>query len=57
MEGDHPDNVQLDPEMRVVLYSCLGILMIVFWLLLVNRYRAHRDLAVVGALKRRLSRL
>ena len=56
-KGDHPDNVQLDPEMRVVLYSCLGILMIVFWLLLVNRYRAHRDLAVVGALKRRLSRL
>ena len=56
-KGDHPDNVQLDPDMRIVLYSSLGILMIVFWLLLVNRYRAHRDRATVGALRRRLSRL
>ncbi len=56
-KGDHPTNVQLDPEMRVVLYSSLAILMIVFWLLLINRYRAHRDHAIVGVLKRRLSRL
>ncbi len=57
--GDHPDDVisRSDPDMRMALYSCLAILLVVFILLLVSRYRAHKQRAVLGLLRRRTSRL
>ena len=57
--GDHPDDVisRSDPDIRMTLYICLGILMVVFILLLRMRYQAHIQRATVGALRRRISRL
>ena len=57
--GDHPDDVisRSDPDMRLALYSCLGILLVLFILLLVSRYRAHKERAQIGVLRRRVSRL
>ncbi len=57
--GDHPDDVisRSDPDIRMTLYICLGILMLVFILLLRMRYMAHIQRATVGALRRRISRL
>ena len=56
-QGDHPNNVVMEPEMRVALYSNLGLMMIVFFLLLRLRYRVRRDALTVSALKRRLARM
>ena len=57
--GDHPDDViaRSDPDMRMTLYLCLASLMVVFFLLLVLRYRSHRDRATVRVARRRLNRL
>lgn len=55
--GDHPNNVGLEPEMRVVLYSCLLIFIIIFSLLVRLRYRVHMEERTAVALSRRLSRL
>ena len=57
--GDHPDDVisRSDPDMRRALYSCLAILLVLFILLLVSRYRAHKERAQIGVLRRRVSRL
>ena len=55
--GDHPNNVGLEPEMRVVLYSCLLIFIIIFSLLVRLRYRIHMEERTAAALSRRLSRL
>ena len=39
--GDHPNDVvrRSDPDMRMTLFICLGILMVLFILLVINRYR------------------
>lgn len=55
--GDHPNNIGLEPEMRVVLYSCLLIFIIIFTLLIRLRYRIHTEERTVSALSRRLSRI
>ena len=55
--GDHPNNIGLEPEMRVVLYSCLLIFIIIFTLLIRLRYRVHTEERTVSALSRRLSRI
>jgi heme exporter protein C len=55
--GDHPNNIQLEPEMRVALYSCLLIFIIIFSLLVRLRYTIHLQERVASALSRRLSRL
>ena len=55
--GDHPNNIGLEPEMRVVLYSCLLIFIIIFTLLVRLRYRMHTEERTVSALSRRLSRI
>lgn len=55
--GDHPNNVQLDSEMRIALYSCLLIFIIVFALLMRLRFKVHMQARVVSALSRKLSRL
>ena len=47
----------LEPEMRVVLYSCLLIFIIIFSLLIRLRYRVHMEERTAVALSRRLSRL
>lgn len=55
--GDHPNNIQLEPEMRIVLYSCLFIFIIIFSLLVRLRFRVHMEERTASALSRRLSRL
>lgn len=55
--GDHPNNIGLEPEMRIVLYSCLVIFIIIFSLLVRLRYRVHMEERTASALSRRLSRL
>ena len=55
--GDHPNNIQLEPEMRVVLYSCLLIFIVVYSLMLRLRYRVHMEERTASALSARLSRL
>ncbi len=58
--GDHPDMVVsngLTSDMRLALYPSLLALLIVFFLLLHLRYRAHRDALTVQAIRRRLARL
>ena len=55
--GDHPNNIGLEPEMRVVLYSCLLIFIIIFTLLVRLRYRMHTEERTISALSRRLSRI
>ena len=54
--GDHPNNIGLEPEMRVVLYSCLLIFIIIFTLLIRLRY-GYTEERTVSALSRRLSRI
>ena len=55
--GDHPNNVQLETDMRIALYSCLLIFIIVFSLLVRLRFKVHMQERVASALSRRLSRL
>lgn len=57
--GDHPENVisQSDPDIRMTMYICFFVLLLVFSLLLYLRYGALRDQATLGALRRRLSKL
>ncbi|MEE2645382.1 MAG: cytochrome c biogenesis protein CcsA [Myxococcota bacterium] len=55
--GDHPNNIRLDPEMRVVLYSALFFMIILFIQLLRLRYQSHLQQRTLAALRRRLSRL
>lgn len=55
--GDHPNNVVITDEMRVVLWTCFAVLTVVFFLLLRMRYRARREGLAVLTLKRRLARL
>ena len=55
--GDHPNNIRLDSEMRVVLYSALFFMLILFVQLLHLRYRSHLQQRTLAALRRRLSRL
>jgi len=55
--GDHPNNIQLEPEMRVVLYSCLLIFIVVYALLLRLRFRVHMEERTASALARELSRI
>ncbi|MCA9538970.1 MAG: cytochrome c biogenesis protein CcsA [Myxococcales bacterium] len=58
--GVHP-NTQVpqrsDPDIKMTMYICLGILLIVFFLMLQLRYRMHRDALTVRAIRRRLGRL
>ena len=55
--GDHPNNIQLEPKMRVVLYSCLLIFIVIYALVLRLRYRVHMEERTASALARELSRL
>lgn len=55
--GDHPQINSLDPQMRVVLYSCLLIFIIIYSLMLRLRYRVHLNERRASALSLRLSRL
>ncbi|MCB9527107.1 MAG: cytochrome c biogenesis protein CcsA [bacterium] len=58
--GVHPNTgvaMRSDPTIRATMYICLAILLLVFALLLVSRYRLHRDTLTVRALRRRLARL
>ena len=55
--GDHPNNVQLETDMRIALYGCLLIFIIVFSLLVRLRFKVHMQERVASALSRRLSRL
>lgn len=55
--GDHPNNIKLEPEMRIVLYSCLLIFIIIYTLILRLRYRVHLNERRASALSLRLSRL
>jgi len=56
-QGDHPNNVVLETDMRVALYSNLAILLVVFILLLRLAYRVRLDALTVSALRRRLARI
>jgi heme exporter protein C len=55
--GDHPNNIQLEPQMRVVLYSCLLIFIMVFALLIRLRYRVHAQDKQISALHAKFNRL
>ncbi len=57
--GDHPDNVisRSDPEIRMTMYLCFFVLLLVFSLVLYLRYGALKDQATVSALRRRFSKL
>jgi heme exporter protein C len=57
--GTHPDQVvsRSDSDMRIALYSILVIMLVLFVLLVVQRYRIHKNAFRVRALRRRLSRL
>lgn len=55
--GDHPNNIGLEPEMRVVLYSCLFVFIIIYSLLFRLRYRVHMSERIASALSLRISRL
>ena len=55
--GDHPNNVKLQPEMRIVLYSSLLVFIIIYILMLRLRYRVHLNERRASALSLRLSRL
>ena len=57
--GDHPDQVvsRSNDDMRIALFSILAIMTLVFILLVIQRYRMHRDEFRVRTLRRRLSRL
>lgn len=59
--GDHPDGVTssggMEPSMRVALYSSLAVLLVVFIIMLRQRYVMHRDALTVRAIRRRLARL
>lgn len=57
--GDHPDNVvdTLDPDMKGTFYACMLILLLLFSLLMILRYRMHRDARTAQAIRRRLGRL
>lgn len=58
--GVHPDAgvaTRSDPAIRSAMYICLAVLLLVFALLFVTRYRLHRDALTVRAIRRRLARL
>ena len=55
--GDHPNNIGLAPEMRIALYSCLLIFIVIFSLLVRLRYRVHMEERTASALAKRLSKL
>lgn len=55
--GDHPQIEGLDPQMRVVLYSCLLVFIIIYSLMLRLRYRVHLNERRASALSLRLSRI
>ena len=57
--GDHPNDVisRSDPDIRMTMYICFFVLLLVFALILYVRYGALRDRAAIGALRRRLSKL
>lgn len=50
--GDRSDAI-----IKATMYNCFFILLFVFALLLIIRYRAHRDALTVRAIRRRLARL
>jgi heme exporter protein C len=55
--GDHPNNIQLEPEMRVVLYSSLLIFILIFSNLLRLRYRVHAQTKQLSLLSAKLNRI
>jgi heme exporter protein C len=57
--GDHPDDVisRSDPDIRMTMYICFFVLLLVFSLVLFLRYTALKDQATVSALRRRFSKL
>jgi heme exporter protein C len=55
--GVHPPAVTITPEMRMVKWTCFGVLTVVFTLLLIARYKARRQGLAVLTLKRRLARI
>lgn len=58
--GVHPNTgvaTRSDPTIRATMYICLFILLSVFVLLFIVRYRMHRDALTVRAIRRRLARL
>jgi heme exporter protein C len=57
--GDHPDNVisRSDPDIRMTMYICFFVLLLVFSLVLYLRYTALKEQATVSALRRRFSKL
>ena len=57
--GDHPNDVisRSDPDIRMTMYLCFFVLLLVFSLVLYLRYGALKDQATVSALRRRFSKL
>jgi heme exporter protein C len=57
--GDHPNDVisRSDPEIRMTMYLCFFVLLLVFSLVLYLRYGVLKDQATVSALRRRFSKL
>lgn len=58
--GVHPNSgvaTRSDPEIKMGMYTCLLILLVVFALLMAARYRMHTDALTVRAIRRRLARL
>lgn len=55
--GVHPPAVETTSEMKIVKWTCLAILMLVFALILTLRYRARREHLAMLTLKRRFARL
>ncbi|MGK0361261.1 MAG: heme exporter protein C [Bradymonadia bacterium] len=55
--GVHPPAVETTVEMKMVKWTCLAILMLVFTLMLILRYRVRRESLAVLTLKRRFARL
>ncbi len=57
--GDHPDDVvsTLGPDMKMTFYVCMLIMLLLFSLLMITRYRMHRDARTAQAIRRRLGRL
>lgn len=57
--GDHPNDVisRSDPDIRMTMYICFFVLLIVFSLMLYVRYKVLKDQATISAMRRRLSKL
>ena len=55
--GHHPVKVETTAAMKTAFRVCMFTFLAVFILLLICRYRSHMQRAIVGVLRRRISRL